>query len=145
MMARTEKPDAGLAGWIREHEACWEITPVRERVKGRGFEETGHALRLFARLDVGAGEIEAVARPIHERLRRLAMEALQSLPAHLLVQVEPPGRAVVSPGTPFVVEVELTLGASVPHPDHPLPPVEVRRLIALLEKKLRSMGFKKRG
>ena len=109
------------------------------------MEPTGHAVRLFARFDVGAGDTEAVARPIHERLGRLAMEAVQSLSVHLLVQVEPPGRAVVSPGDPFVVEVQLTLVASPPDPGHPLPPVEVRRLIALVGTKLRSMGIKKRG
>jgi hypothetical protein len=127
------------------HEVSWEITPVLEQVKGRGVEQTGHALKLFAPIDVAAGETEPIARPVYERLRRLAMEAVQLLPANLLVQVEPPGRAVVSPGTPFVVEVQLTLLASAPHPGHPLPAVEVRRLIALLETKLCSMGLKKRG
>ncbi|HET7294508.1 MAG TPA: hypothetical protein VFM88_18935 [Vicinamibacteria bacterium] len=145
MITRVETPAAGLAAWITDHEVSWEVVPVLEQVKGRGVEQTGQALKLFARFDVAAGEIEPVARPIHERLRSLAMEAVQSLPAHLLVQVEPPGRAVVSPGTPFVVEVQLTLVASVPHPDSLLPPVEVRRLVSLLEKKLSSMGLKKRG
>jgi hypothetical protein len=145
MSVADELQHADLIAWCREHEVCWEIAPVLERVKGRGVDQTGYALKLFAPLGVGPGDTEPVARPIFERLRRLALEALHALPVPSLLQVEPAGRAVVSPGSPLVVELQLTLVASPPHPGNPLPAAEVRRLIAVLETRLRSMGLRKRG
>jgi hypothetical protein len=44
----------------------------------------------------------------------------------------------------LIVEQEFALVASPADPDHPLPPDEVRRLIAVVEEKLHSMGLKKR-
>jgi hypothetical protein len=132
------------AAWVAEHQVCWELFPVQEMVKGHGLQHTGYALQMFGRFDRGAhDDWAAMARSIHERLRLLANDALEALPVHPMVQA--PGRAVVRMESPIVVEVELTVIASPADPAHPLPPAEVKRLIAALGDRLRSMGLKKRG
>ena len=137
-------PDVDLR-WVREHQVCWELSPMCELVKGHGMQQTGYALKVFGRFDAAAQDDDfALARRIYERLRALALDAVRSLPVQPLVQVQPFGRGVLPADSRFIVEVELMLVASPPHPDHPLPPAEVRRLIALLEQKLGSMGLKKR-
>jgi hypothetical protein len=134
------------AAWVAEHQVCWELFPVQELVKGHGLQQTGYALQMFGRCDRGANDDWAAsARSIHERLRLLANDALEALPAHPMLQPAPAGRAVVRMESPIVVEVELTVIASPPDPAHPLPPAGVKRLIAALGDRLRSMGLKKRG
>lgn len=84
-----------------------------------------------------------MARKIHERLRTLAEGAVRSLPVDALVQVQPFGRVVLPPESRLIVEVELTAVASPTHPERPLPSAGVRRLIGVLEKRLRSLGLEK--
>jgi len=136
--------DGDWPSWVEHHEVCWELSAFQEMVKDHGLRQTGFALKLFGRLDPRAMDhAPAAARSIHERLRLLANDALEALPVHAMVQA--PGRAVVRMESPIVVEVELTVIASPPDPAHPLPPTEVKRLIAALGDRLRSMGLKKRG
>lgn len=120
---------------------------MHELVKGHGRQPTGYALKLFGRFDATGQDLdEAVARAhrIWERLRALGLETVRSLPALPLVQVRPPGRAVLPPDARLVVEVELEVDAFPAQPDQTLPPAEVRRLITMLEDELDSMGLKKR-
>jgi hypothetical protein len=132
--------------WIEEHEVCWELSAVQEMVKGHGLQQTGYALKLFGRFDPRTeDDASAVARSIHERLRMLAVEVARAMPVPALVQVEPPGRAVIPVEPSLVLEVELAVVASPPHPDHRLPPTELRRVIGTIEARLRSLGLKKRG
>jgi hypothetical protein len=139
-------PEGDWPSWITEHQVCWELAPILEMVTGRGVQQTAYALKLFGRFDPGAhDDTEAVVRSIHKRLRILAADAIRCLPVGPLVQVEPAGRAVIPAESALVVEVELTVLASPPHPDQPLPPPDVRGLIVALEDRLRSMGLKKRG
>jgi hypothetical protein len=135
-----------IAGaWLSEHQVSWELFPVQEMVKGRGLLQTGYALQLFGRFDPGMqDDPAAMARNIHDRLRLLANEALEGLPGHALVQAAPAGRVVVRIESPIVVEVEFTVVASPPDPAHPLPPADVKRLVAALGERLRGMGLKKR-
>lgn len=141
-----QRKNADSAAWVAEHHVSWELRPVQEMVKGHELRQTGYALQLFGRLDRGAhDDVAATARSIHERLRLLANEALQGLPVQPILQVAPPGRAVVRMESPIVVEVEFTVVASPADPAHPLAPAEVKRVIAVLQDKLRSMGLKGRG
>ena len=138
--------DGDWPSWVEEHQVCWELSAVQEMVKGHGLQQTGFALKLFGRFDPRAkDDASAVARSIHERLRMLAAEVARAMPVPALVQVEPPGRAVIPVESPLVVEVELAVVASPPHPDRPLPPAELRRVIGMVEARLRSLGLKKRG
>ena len=138
--------DGDWPSWVQEHQVCWELSAVQEMVKGHGLQQTGFALKLFGRFDPRAeDDASAVARSIHERLRMLAAEVARTMPVPALVQVEPPGRAVIPLESPPVVEVELAVVASPPHPDRPLPPAELRRVIGMVEARLRSLGLKKRG
>jgi hypothetical protein len=146
MSATSRAAEVDLPAWVREHEACWELAPVHEMVKGRGVQQTGYALKLFGRFDPAAqDDDEAIARGIYERLGSVATEVMRFVPAHSLVQVQPFGRAVIPNERRLAVEVELTVVASPAHPEHPLPSGEVRRLIAMLEERLRSIGLKKRS
>ena len=137
--------DGDWPSWVQEHKVCWELSPRQEMVKGHRVQPTGYALKLFGRFDPrGEDDASAVARSIHERLRLLAAEVARAMPVPALVQVEPPGRAVIPVEKPFVVEVELAVSVSPPHPDRPLPPAELRRVIGIVEARLRSLGLKKK-
>jgi hypothetical protein len=146
MSETTHEPAVEPSAWVREHQVFWELAPFQETVKGHGVQQTGLALKLFGRFEPGGQrDAEAVAREIHEHLRTLAEDAVRGVPVDALVQVQPFGRAVIPPESRPVVEVELTLVASPPHPEQPLPPAEVRRLIRALEGRLRSLGLKNRS
>jgi len=137
--------DGDWPSWIEEHQVCWELSAVQEMVKGHRLQQTGFALTLFGRLDPRAeDDASAAARSIYERLRMLAAEVGRAMPVPALVQVQPPGRAVIPAESPLVVEVELAVVASPPHPDRPLPPAELRHAIEMIEARLRSLGLKKR-
>ena len=131
--------------WIQKHKVCWELSPMREAVKGRGLQQTGYVLKLFGRFDPRTEDASALAASIYARLRALAADVAQALAVPALVQVAPPGRAVVPVERDFVLEVELEVVASPPDPEHPLPPEQVRRAIGMIEAQLRSLGLKKRG
>ena len=138
--------EAELRAWVKEHKVSWELAPQKEVVKGRGLQQTGYVLKLFGRIDHrGKDRVDALAHGAYDRLRALA-EAVRSLPGAPVVQFQPPGRAVVvADETRLVLEAELTILASPAHPDAPLPPAELRRLVVLVEGTLRSLGLKKRG
>jgi len=138
--------DADWPSWVQEHKVCWELSALQEMVKGHRLQQTGFALTLCGRFNPRAErDASAAARSIYERLRMLAAEVGRAMPVPALVQVQPPGRAVIPAESPVVVEVELAVIASPPHPDHPLPPAELRRVTGMVEARLRSLGLKKRG
>ena len=147
MSDTTDTVEGDWPSWVREHQVCWELGPIQEMVQGKGVQQTGYALKLFGRFDPAAeGGAEAVARSIYERLRALVAEATRSMPAGTLVQVGPPGRAVLPPESPLVVEAELTVVATFAPADRERRPAsEARELVAALEERLRSMGLRKRG
>jgi hypothetical protein len=145
MTGIAETLEGDSRAWLRKRQVCWELAPFQEMVKGQGLQQTGYALKLFARVEPGAeDDALAVARSVHERLSALAAEVIRTLPVPALLQVEPPGRAMIPPESPLVVEVELVVLASPPEPHRPLPPAEVRRVIGVVEDTLRSMGLRKR-
>jgi hypothetical protein len=131
--------------WVKEHQVSFELAPLQEHVKGLGLRQTGQQLRLFGRLDPRAADdpVEA-AWSIHERLHALALTALRDLPASALLQVAPFGRAVVPPDAPLLLEVQLTVVASPDGKERELPPAELRRLVKLVDDRLRALHLKKR-
>lgn len=137
------EPGAELSAWVRDHQVRWELAPVQEMVKGLGVQHTGYSLKLFGRLPAGARGDVAAARSVYARLHTLAAQAVQSLSVRAVLRVEPPGRAVVTVESQLVVEVELAIVASPAEPESRLPPAEVRRVIGLVEARLRSMGLRK--
>ena len=54
MNAISQTSEADPHAWVKEHQASFELGPVQEHVKGRGMQQTGHALKLFGRLDTRA-------------------------------------------------------------------------------------------
>jgi hypothetical protein len=138
-------PDVDLRAWVRKHQVCWELAPMREQVKGHGVQQTGYCLKLFGRIERPArADNRAAAREIYDRLRMLVADAMRSVPVDSVIQVQPFGRVVLPVEPRLIVEQEFVLVASPADPDHALPPDEVRRLIAVVEEKLHSMGLKKR-
>ena len=135
-----------LRAWVKEHKASWELAPLKEMVQGRGMHQTGYVLKLFGRIDHRRKDrTDAVAHGAYDRLRALAEEVIRSLPGAAVVQLQPPVRAMVADDTRLVLEAELTILASPPHPEAPLPPAELRRLVVLVEGTLHALGLKRRG
>jgi hypothetical protein len=131
--------------WVKEHQVSFELASVQEHVTGRGLQPTGQSLKLFGRFDPrGVGDPVEVARSIHERLHALALEALRDLPVTALVQVEPFGRGVVPLDAPLLIDVQLTIVASPDGRERQLPPSELRRVIQLVDDRLRALGLKRR-
>lgn len=138
--------EAELRAWVKEHKASWELAPLKEMVQGRGMQQTGYVLKLFGRIDHRRKDrIDAIAHGAYDGLRALAEEVIRSLPEAPVVQLQPPGRAMVADDPRLVLEAELTILASPPHRDAPLSPADLRRLVVLVEGTLRSLGLKKRG
>jgi hypothetical protein len=138
--------EAELRAWVKEHRVSWELAPLKEMVQGRGLQQTGHVLKLFGRIDHRRKErIDAIGHGVYDRLRALAAEVIRSLPEALVVQLQPPGRAMVADDPRLALEAELTILASPPHPDAPAPPAELRRVVVLVEGTLHSLGLKRRG
>jgi hypothetical protein len=143
--AISQTSEADPHAWVKEHQASFELGPVQEHVKGHGMQQTGHALKLFGRLDTRAvGDPVEAAWRIHERMLALAFEALRDLPVPALMQVEPFGRAIVPLDAPLLLEVQLTVVASPPGKERQLPSSELRRVIELVDARLRALGLKKR-
>jgi hypothetical protein len=131
--------------WVKEHQVSFELAPVQEYVKGHGLQPTDQSLRLFGRFDPRAVNHPVdVAWSIHERLHALALEALRDLPVPALMQVEPFGRGVVPLDAPLLLEVQLTVVASHAGKERQLPPAELRRVMQLVDDRLRAQGLKKR-
>ena len=130
---------------MKEHQVTFELAHVQEHVKGQGPQQTGQSLRLFGRFDPRAVDdpVEA-AWSIHKRLHALALEALRDLPVTALMQLEPFGRGVVPLDAPLLIDVQLTIVASPAGKEQQLPPLELRRLIQLVDDRLRALGLKKR-
>jgi hypothetical protein len=131
--------------WVREHKASFELAPFQEYVKGQGLRPTGQSLRLFGRFDPSAvSDPVEVARSIYERLHALALDALRDLPVTAVMQAEPFGRGVVPLDEPLLIDVELIVVASPDGRERQLPPSELRRVIQLVDDRLRALGLKKR-
>jgi hypothetical protein len=127
---------------------CWEFGPLREYVKGHGMEQTGYELTLFGRFDPAEfDDDDTAAREVYEGLHELADELLRSIPEpHSIVEVRPFDRAVhLRPEAGYAVEVELTLVATPPHPDQPIPAEEVHRGLATVAARLREMGLREKS
>jgi hypothetical protein len=60
------------------------------------------------------------------------------------MQVEPFGRGVVPLDAPMLIDVQLTIVASPDERERQLPPSELRRVIQLVDDRLRALGLKKR-
>jgi len=131
--------------WVTDHHASFELVSFQEYVKGRGLQPTGQSLRLFGRFDPSTvGDPVGVARSIHDRLHVLALDVLRDLPVTALMQVEPFGRGVVPLDEPLLMDVQLTVVVSPDGRERELSPAELRRVIQLVDDRLRALGLKKR-
>jgi len=79
-----------VAAWARAHEACFEVAPLVEMVRGRQV-QVGFTLSLYARLPLGTGpgpERVAAAAEIWEGLREIAQSLAPREGTRARVEVE---------------------------------------------------------
>ena len=79
-----------VAAWARAHEACFEVAPLVEMVRGRKV-QVGFTLSLYARLPLGTGpgpERVAAAAEIWEGLREIAQSLAPREGTRARVEVE---------------------------------------------------------
>ncbi len=123
---RVEMKDA--LGFVRRHEACWEIAPHFELLDGR-FRHVGFDLVLHARI-AGTDPGAAGVAEVHETLRDIV---LPLLPPDAHWQVEPFDASVhLRPETDWAPEVELRVGIRYGDGTFDLAsPFEVKRVRAI--------------
>jgi hypothetical protein len=98
MSDTTQTREGDWSSWVRDHQVCWELKPAQEMVKGHGLLQTGFELKLFGCFDPRPeDDVTPIRRSIHERLRTLVGEVAGAMPVRPLMQVEPPGRVVITP------------------------------------------------
>ena len=107
-----------VAAWARAHEACYELGPLVEMVKGRKV-QVGFTLGLFARLPLGTGPgpaREAAARDVWEKLREIGQQLAPREGTRARVEVDGPRAvAVFQPAGQMRPEVAFT--ARIVHGD----------------------------
>jgi hypothetical protein len=145
MNAMPQARQAVAPEWVTDHHASFELVSFQEYVKGQGLQPTGQSLRLFGRFDPSTvRDPVGVARGIHDRLHALALDVLSDLPVTAVMQVEPFGRGVVPLDEPLLMDVQLTVVVSPDGTERELSPAELRRVIQLVDDRLRARGLKKR-
>jgi hypothetical protein len=119
--------------------------PARVGERAQGFFRARQSLRLFGRFDPSAvSDPVEVARSIHVHLHALALDAMRDLPVTPVIQAEPLGRGVVPLDEPLKIDVQLMVVALPDGREQPLLPSELRRVIQLVDDRLRALGLKKR-
>jgi len=104
-----------LAEWARSHEACFEVEPLRELVKGKVV-QVGFTLNLYARLTLDEqtrSERWVQAAEIRAALHQI-VESLAAPPeSRARVEIQPPRSAVFVP--PETGQPEVALSAHIVH------------------------------
>lgn len=131
------------ADWVRTHQVCWEIQPLKEMVKGVGVRQTGLELVLCAQHD-GPTHLDPVA-PAHTemyvKLHELAEHVLP--PGHTLghLAIEPfDSSEHLRPETGWEPEVHVRVMIMREDPDQPID----KALLAQVERRLRAVGARPR-
>jgi hypothetical protein len=134
-----------VAAWARAHEACFELAPLLEMIKGRKL-QVGFTVSLYARLplDKGPGaERRADAAKVWERLREIAESLVPKEGSRARVEIEAPRTAAFF-RPESQMKPEIALVARVFHGDSYLAEVtpDERDRFAAVAKRLTEMGLK---
>ncbi len=136
-----------LVEWARAHEACYELGPLVEMVKGRKV-QVGFTLGLYARLPTGTGPgpaREAAAKAIWEKLREIAQSLAPQKGSRARVEVEGL-RAAAFFAPEGQMRPEVAFNARVSHGDEYFTEVKTAEEKKLHEvtRRLTEMGLKER-
>lgn len=129
--------------WVRKHQVCWEVQPLKEMVKGSGVRQTGIEVFVYAqhggaqRLDPTASEHTELFAGLHELAERMLP------PGHALAHfaIEPfDASEHLRPETGWVPEVQMRVMIT---PDDPERAVD-KELVAEVERRLHAVGAQPR-
>jgi hypothetical protein len=136
-----------VAAWARTHEACFELAPLVEMVRGRRV-QVGFTVGLYARLPLETGPgpgRKAAAAEIWEGLREIAQSLAPREGSRARVEVEPQrAAAFFEPEGRMMPEV--AFNARVFHGDDYFKEVTVDEEARLhdVTRRLTEMGLKER-
>jgi hypothetical protein len=136
-----------VAAWARAHEACFEVAPLVEMVRGCKV-QVGFTLGLYARLPLGTGpgpERVAAAAEVWEGLREIAQSLAPQAGSGARVEVEGQrAAAFFQPEGQMLPEV--ALNARVFHGDDYFAEVTVDEEARLRDvtRRLTDLGLKER-
>jgi hypothetical protein len=131
---------AAIEAWAARHEACWEIAPLVEMVKGEGVIQTGFELRIFAQTEHAPDERVATI-----------FEAAYAIAAHVIPRSDLPLQFDVGaydqsthlrPETGFAAEIVVPIEVTFDDPHVKLSSAQVERVVAPIEAELRALGLK---
>lgn len=137
-------PVEKVRDWVARHKVCWELSPLREMVKGEGMQQTGLEIVLLAQIphtgDAQRDEAEAVeayrgAEWLAEHVTPTEIEGLHC-------QVEGFDRSAhLRPETQFAPEIEARIRIDVGQGSDP---GLVKRVAAAIEQRLHDLGVQSR-
>ena len=137
-------PVEKVRDWVVRHKVCWELSPLREMIKGEGMQLTGLELVLLAQIpltgDARRNEAEAV-----ESYRGAEWIAEHVMPPDcdgLHCQIEGFDHSShLRPETQFAPEIEARIRiAAAPGSD----PGLVKRVTELIQQRLHDLGVQNR-
>jgi len=126
--------------WVARHEACWEMAPLVEVIKGAGRKQTGVELRIYAQVE---HEDEAEIEAAYAQVRSLAEQLAPVGDSTLEFDVEDYDEGETLRGeTGFAEEVMVPIVMSFRDPDHQPDHAALARIMDPIEAKLRELGLK---
>lgn len=137
-------PVEKVRDWVARHKVCWELSPLREMVKGEGLQQTGLEIVLLAQIpltgDTERNEAEAVesyrgAEWIAEHVIPPECEGLHCQVAGF------DHSAHLRPETQFAPEIEARIRIDLVRGSSP---VLVRQAMAEIERRLHELGVQSR-
>jgi hypothetical protein len=133
------------AAWARSHQACFEVTPLEESVKGRRV-QVGFSVTLYASLPLEQGPGEgrrADVVTVWEGLRQILQTIVPKEGGGARVEIEAPrSAAIFRPENDMKPEVSLS--ARLYHGDDYFAEVtaDEREALSALTKRLTELGLK---
>jgi hypothetical protein len=130
--------------WVARHKVCWELSPLREMVKGEGLRQTGLEIVLLAQIpltgDTRRNEAEAVES--YRGAEWIAQHVMPPEVEGLHCQVEGFDHAAhLRPETQFAPEIAARIRIDVgPRAD----PRKVQEITLGIEQRLKGLGVQNR-
>lgn len=139
-------PVEKVRDWVARHKVCWELSPLREMVKGEGLQQTGLEIVLLAQIPMtGDGQRdEAEAVESYRGAEWIAEHVLPPEVEHdgLHCQVEGfDHSAHLRPETQFAPEIEARIRIDVARGSDP---GLVKRATELIQQRLHDLGVQNR-
>ena len=133
------------AAWARAHQACFEVTPLEESVKGRRV-QVGFTVTLYAGLPLEkgpGGERRADTAKVWEGLREILQTLVPKEGSRARVEIDAPRPAAIF-RPENEMKPEVSLSARLYHGEDYFAEVtaEERERLSALTKRLTELGLK---